>query len=70
MNGDLDLIDKISSSLNTASLASGVQVVVAPPFPFLPAARSKFSKAIGVSAQNCSFGKLSYTLMHSWFQKC
>ncbi|KAL2917291.1 triosephosphate isomerase [Polyrhizophydium stewartii] len=57
MNGDRNLVDVISATLNGASLASGVEVVVAPPAPYLALARSKFAGHIGVAAQNASSEK-------------
>ncbi|KAH9273846.1 triose-phosphate isomerase [Batrachochytrium salamandrivorans] len=54
MNGDKSLVSTLSSALNTCSVSSGVQIVVAPPAPYLALARSEFSSSIGVAAQNAS----------------
>jgi triosephosphate isomerase (TIM) len=55
MNGDKALIAEMSAVLNAGNFAA--EVVVAPPFPLLALAKDKFSKYIGVSAQNCSSEK-------------
>eukprot|EP00842_Homolaphlyctis_polyrhiza_P004039 jgi/Hompol1/4636/HPOL_001816-RA len=50
LNGSKSLVDTISAALNAASYASGVQIVVAPPAPYLEYARAKFGASIGVAA--------------------
>jgi triosephosphate isomerase len=52
MNGNKDLVNSISSVLNAEQFNS--EIIVAPPAPLLPIARSAFHASIGVSAQNCS----------------
>ncbi|EGF79092.1 hypothetical protein BATDEDRAFT_90075 [Batrachochytrium dendrobatidis JAM81] len=71
MNGSKDLVDSICTGLNTASFAAHVQVVVAPPAPYLALARSKLNPSIAVAAQNASqeksgafTGEVSIDMLH------
>ncbi|KAM7492036.1 hypothetical protein LguiA_034957 [Lonicera macranthoides] len=54
-NGTSDEVNKIVSTLNAGELPSGdvVEVVVSPPFVFLPLVKSSLRPEIHVAAQNC-----------------
>ncbi|KAJ3414865.1 hypothetical protein HDV05_005929 [Chytridiales sp. JEL 0842] len=52
MNGSRQLVDTLVTALNQGKWASDVEVVVAPPAPYLDMVRSKLRADVGVSAQN------------------
>ena len=53
MNGSSSSIKGISEFLTAGPLSQDVEVVVAPPFPYLQHVRQILPKSIGVAAQNC-----------------
>ncbi|VDK28139.1 unnamed protein product [Gongylonema pulchrum] len=53
MNGDKAMIDGIIKFLNEGAVVSNVDVVVAPPAPYLMYVKDKLNAGIHVSAQNC-----------------
>ena len=63
MNGNLALVDSITSVINNIKFADNVKVVVCPSFPYLAAFASKISNnSIGLGAQNISeYAKGAYT---------
>ncbi|KAL6494786.1 Triosephosphate isomerase, cytosolic [Orobanche gracilis] len=56
-NGTTDSISKLVSDLNSATLESDVDVVVAPPFVYIDQVRNSLSDRIEIAAQNCWIGK-------------
>lgn len=59
MNGTRESVSKIVDGLNKAELPSNVEVVIAPPAPYIAlAVNENKQKTIEVSAQNC-FDKAS-----------
>ncbi|PIN14291.1 Triosephosphate isomerase [Handroanthus impetiginosus] len=56
-NGTKDSTSKLVSDLNSATLESDVDVVVAPPFVYIDQVKNSLSDRIGISAQNCWTGK-------------
>ncbi|KAL6526042.1 Triosephosphate isomerase, cytosolic [Orobanche hederae] len=56
-NGTTDSISKLVSDLNSATLESDVDVVVAPPFVYIDQVRNSLSNQIEIAAQNCWTGK-------------
>ncbi|KAK4437700.1 Triosephosphate isomerase, chloroplastic [Sesamum alatum] len=56
-NGTKDSISKLVSELNSATLESDVDVVVAPPFVYIDQVKNSLSDRIEISAQNCWIGK-------------
>ncbi|KAI9363406.1 Triosephosphate isomerase [Zopfochytrium polystomum] len=52
MNGSKQLVSTIVSGLNAASWSENVEVVIAPPAPYLDLVRSTLRKDVGVAAQN------------------
>jgi len=63
MNGNLALVDTMTSKINSISFAENVKVVICPSSPYLVALSSKVSnEAINVGAQNISeYAKGAYT---------
>ncbi|KAI8843422.1 Triosephosphate isomerase [Chytriomyces cf. hyalinus JEL632] len=58
MNASKALVDTLVGSLNTASWNPDlIEVVIAPPAPYLDLVRSKVKKEVAVSAQNVYFEK-------------
>ena len=53
MNGDFASVDGIVAFLNQSADNSSVDVVVAPPAPYLAYAKSKLKDGVLVAAQNC-----------------
>ncbi|KAL5491641.1 hypothetical protein EMCRGX_G016972 [Ephydatia muelleri] len=53
MNGSFSSEKGISEFLTAGPLSQDVEVVVAPPFPYLQHVRQVLPKSIGVAAQNC-----------------
>lgn len=53
MNGSFSSVKVISDFLAAGPLSADVEVVVAPPFPYLHHVRQILPKSIGVAAQNC-----------------
>lgn len=59
MNGTKESVTKIVDGLNKAELPSNVEVVIAPPSPYIPlAVNENKQKTVEISAQNC-FDKAS-----------
>ncbi|KAG8368164.1 hypothetical protein BUALT_Bualt15G0016600 [Buddleja alternifolia] len=56
-NGTKDSISKLISDLNSATLESDVDVVVAPPFVYIDQVKNSLSDRIEIAAQNCWTGK-------------
>ncbi|KAL6545976.1 Triosephosphate isomerase, cytosolic [Orobanche gracilis] len=56
-NGTTDSISKLVSDLNSATLETDVDVVVAPPFVYIDQVRNSLSDQIEIAAQNCWTGK-------------
>ncbi|KAL0348460.1 UNVERIFIED_CONTAM: Triosephosphate isomerase, chloroplastic [Sesamum angustifolium] len=56
-NGTRDSISKLVSDLNSATLESDVDVVVAPPFVYIDQVKNSLSDRIEIAAQNCWTGK-------------
>ncbi|KAJ3095229.1 triosephosphate isomerase, partial [Phlyctochytrium planicorne] len=52
LNGGRALVDTLVTGLNGAKWSENVEVVIAPPAPYLDLVRSKLRKDVGVSAQN------------------
>jgi len=63
MNGNLALVDTMTSKINSINFAENVKVVICPSSPYLVALSSKVSnEAINVGAQNISeYAKGAYT---------
>ena len=63
MNGNLALVDSITSAINSIKLADNVNVVVCPSFPYLAVFASKVTNSsVNVGAQNISeYAKGAYT---------
>ncbi|KAJ3193406.1 triosephosphate isomerase [Irineochytrium annulatum] len=57
MNGSRALVETLVKGLNDAKWSDNVEVVIAPPAPYLDAVRSTLRKDVGVSAQNIYFEK-------------
>ncbi|TPX70599.1 triose-phosphate isomerase [Spizellomyces sp. 'palustris'] len=53
MNGSVKLAETIVNALNQGKWSPNVEVVIAPPFPYLQVVRNTLRKDVGVSAQNC-----------------
>ncbi|CDW58011.1 triosephosphate isomerase [Trichuris trichiura] len=53
MNGDSKMVDGIVNFLNKEPLPESVDVVVAPPFPYLKQVRSHLFPKIAMAGQNC-----------------
>ncbi|KAK6159538.1 hypothetical protein DH2020_006852 [Rehmannia glutinosa] len=56
-NGTKDSISKLVSDLNSATLESDVDVVVAPPFVYIDQVKNSLTDRIEIAAQNCWTGK-------------
>ncbi|KAI3447982.1 hypothetical protein Pfo_004647 [Paulownia fortunei] len=56
-NGTKDSISKLVSDLNSATLESDVDVVVAPPFVYIEQVKNSLSDRIEIASQNCWTGK-------------
>ncbi|KAI8846635.1 triosephosphate isomerase [Chytridium lagenaria] len=52
LNGGRALVDTLVTGLNNAKWSENVEVVIAPPAPYLDLVRSKLRKDVGVAAQN------------------
>ncbi|KAJ3214650.1 hypothetical protein HDU67_001410 [Dinochytrium kinnereticum] len=52
MNGGRALVDTLVNGLNGAKWSENVEVVIAPPAPYLDMVRTKLRKDVGVSSQN------------------
>lgn len=55
MNGSMDLVRSISATVNKVVAENGISkldIVVAPPSPYLSVVRQAVDKSIGVAAQN------------------
>ncbi|KAJ3079401.1 triosephosphate isomerase [Quaeritorhiza haematococci] len=52
MNGSKALVESMAKALNDGKWSENVEVVVAPPAPYLAVARSALKKEVGVAAQN------------------
>ncbi|KAJ3113343.1 triosephosphate isomerase [Phlyctochytrium bullatum] len=62
MNGDRALVDTLVNGLNNAKWSENVEVVIAPPAPYLDLVRTKLRKDVGVSSQNVFYqAKGAYT---------
>ncbi len=63
MNGNLALVESITSTINSIEFADNVKVVVCPSYPYLAAFASKISNdSINLGAQNISeYAKGAYT---------
>ncbi|KAJ3322985.1 triosephosphate isomerase [Blyttiomyces sp. JEL0837] len=57
MNGSRQLVDTLIPALNDAKWGENVEVVIAPPAPYLDAVRKAVKAEVGVSAQNIYFEK-------------
>eukprot|EP00898_Chlorokybus_atmophyticus_P001809 jgi/Chlat1/2629/Chrsp178S02474 len=57
-NGTTTTIEKLVDTLNAATIPPPqvAEVVVAPPFPYIPLLKAKLRKEISVAAQNCWVG--------------
>lgn len=54
MNGSVELIKKLAEQLNKAELSKNVDIVIAPPFPYIGLAAQENSQAsVEVAGQNC-----------------
>ncbi|XP_073119024.1 triosephosphate isomerase, chloroplastic-like [Henckelia pumila] len=56
-NGTKESIRKLVSDINTATLESDVDVVVAPPFVYIDQVKNTLSDRVEIAAQNCWTGK-------------